>query len=98
MLRYSCSNIIIVVIAILKIIIVMSFVISDFRVSGESVRARLKKKRGVEGGRSPPRGGGWGGRSPPHLQMAVILVGILIYSNSTGRRRSDSRSRRRCSD
>ena len=25
----------------------------------------LKKKRGVEGGRSPPRGGGWGGRSPP---------------------------------
>ena len=57
----------------------------------------LKKKRGVEGGRSPPRGGGWGGRSPPDLQMVVILVGILIYSNSTGRR-SDSRSRRRCSD
>ena len=25
----------------------------------------LKKKRGVEGGRSPPGGGGWGGRSPP---------------------------------
>ena len=25
----------------------------------------LKKKRGVEGGRSPRRGGGWGGRSPP---------------------------------
>ena len=26
----------------------------------------LKKKRGVEGGRSPPRGGGLGGgRSPP---------------------------------
>ena len=25
----------------------------------------LKKKRGVEGGRSPPRGGGWGGAEPP---------------------------------
>ena len=25
----------------------------------------LKKKRGVEGGRSPPRGGVGGGRSPP---------------------------------
>ena len=51
------------------------------------MRARLKKKRGVEGGRSPPRGGaqppprgGLGERSPPHLQMVVILVGILIYS------------------
>ena len=44
------------------------------------MRARLKKKRGVEGGRSPPCGGGLGGRSPPHLQMVVILVGILIYS------------------
>ena len=42
----------------------------------------LKKKRGVEGGRSPPAGGVGGGRSPPHLQMVVILVGILIYSNS----------------
>ena len=39
----------------------------------------LKKKRGVEGGRSPPRGGG----APPHLQMVVILVGVLIHSNST---------------
>ena len=25
----------------------------------------LKKKRGVEGGRGPPRGGGWGGSPPP---------------------------------
>ena len=58
----------------------------------------LKKKRGVEGGRSPPLGGVAGGRSPPHLQMVVILVGILIHSNSTGRRRSDSSSRRRYSD
>ena len=47
----------------------------------------LKKKGGVEGGRSPPRGGGWGGAEPPHLQMVVILVGILIYSNSTSRRK-----------
>ena len=29
------------------------------------MRARLKKKEGVEGGRSPPRGGVGGGRSPP---------------------------------
>ena len=28
------------------------------------MRARLKKKWGVEGGRSPPRGGGWGGPPP----------------------------------
>ena len=47
----------------------------------------LKKKRGVEGGRSPPlRGGlGWGG--PPDLQMVEILVGILIHSNSTSRKK-----------
>ena len=60
------------------------------------MRARLKKKRGVEGGAAPA--GGVGGGGAPYLQMVAILVRILIYSNSTGRRRSDSRSRRRCSD
>ena len=59
----------------------------------------LKKKAGGRGGGgAPPAGGVGGGGAPPHLQMVAILVGILIYSNSTGRRRSDSRSRRRCSD
>ena len=38
--------------------------------------SRLKKKAGGEGGRSP--------RPFAHLEMTVILVGILIYSNSTG--------------
>ena len=39
----------------------------------------LKKKRGVEGGRSPLAGRVGGGGAPPHLQMVVILVGIIIY-------------------
>ena len=43
------------------------------------MRAGLTKKAGVEGRRSPPHGG-FGGAEPPHLQMAVILVGIIIYS------------------
>ena len=34
----------------------------------------LKKKRGVEGGRSPPRGEGWGGRSPPPFANGFIRV------------------------
>ena len=58
----------------------------------------FKKKAEGRGGAQPSPRGELGGAEPPHLQMAVILVGILIYSNSTGRRRSDSRSRRRCSD
>ena len=59
------------------------------------MRARLEKKRGIGGGAAPPVEG-LGGRSPPHLQMVVILVG-LIHSNSISRR-SDSSSRRRYSD
>ena len=42
------------------------------------MRAGPKKKRGVEGGRSPPRGGVGG--APPHVQMVVKLVGIIMYS------------------
>ena len=57
------------------------------------MRARLEKKSEVEGGPIPPAEEV--GASP--FANAVILVGILIYSNSIGRRRSDSRSRRRCS-
>ena len=79
---------IIVVIAILKIIIVMSIIIS-FRVLGKkSVRARLNKKAEDRGGRSP-RGGVGGAES---LQNDSNTCRILICSNSTGRR-SDSRSR-----
>ena len=33
----------------------------------------FKKKRGVEGGRSPPCQGGWGGVSPPHLLLLLVL-------------------------
>ena len=36
-----------------------------FELAVDCMRAWLEKKRGVEGGRSPPRNGGWGGRSPP---------------------------------
>ena len=38
---------------------------STFELVVDCMRAGLKKRRGVEGGRSLPRGGGWGGRSPP---------------------------------
>ena len=42
-------------------------------------------KSGESRGGAAPRGGGLGAE-PPHLQMAVILVGILMQSNGTGRR------------
>ena len=57
------------------------------------MRARLKKNGRSRG--SAPRGGGSGG--PLHLPMVVILVGILIHSNSSGRRSSSISSRRRYS-
>ena len=40
------------------------------------MRAELEKKRGVEGGRSPPRGGVEGGRSPP------AFANVLAFSPS----------------
>ena len=55
------------------------------------MRARLKKKAEGRGGAQPPPRGGLGVGGAPHLQMVVILAGILIHSNSTSRRRSDSR-------
>ena len=41
----------------------------------------LKKKAGIEGGRSPPCGGGLGGAPPPHLQMVVILEAGMDHLN-----------------
>ena len=61
------SSVIITIIAMLKIIIVKMIIIFSGSpgFSGEGVRARQKKRRGVEGGRSPPLRGGLGGTEPP---------------------------------
>ena len=73
------------IIAILKIILViMRIIVSGSPgFEGRACVPGLKKKRGVGGGRGPPPRGVGGGRAPPHLQMVVILVGILKNSNST---------------
>ena len=55
---------------------------STFELVVDCMCAGLKTKRGVEGGHSPARGGGWGGRSPS--PFANVLASRQAKALKTG--------------
>ena len=55
------------ILVVIVVVILLFCRNSMFELVVDCMRAGLKKKRGVEGGRSPSRGD-WGGGAPPHLQ------------------------------